>query len=51
MSETPSGRGRMLAGELYIAADPELAQQSARAERDPSAQHVDPADTTRHREI
>jgi Maltose acetyltransferase hexapeptide capping motif len=31
MNDTPSVRERMLAGELYVADDPELAEQSARA--------------------
>jgi Maltose acetyltransferase len=31
VTETPSMRERMLAGELYVPTDPELAEQSARA--------------------
>ncbi len=33
MTDTPSMRERMLAGELYVADDPELAAQSARARK------------------
>ena len=31
MTQTPSMRERMLAGELYIADDPEIGEESARA--------------------
>ena len=52
MSETPSMRERMLAGQLYIADDPELAQQSARARALTHQLNMsDPTDTARHREI
>ena len=41
MTQTPSMRERMLAGELYIADDPEIAEESARgAMADPSADHL-----------
>jgi maltose O-acetyltransferase len=45
-------RERMLAGQLYIADDPELAQQSARARALTHQLNMsDPTDTARHREI
>ena len=45
-------RERMLAGELYIADDPELAAESARARRLTHQLNMsDPADTDAHREI
>ena len=52
MPDAPSMRERMLAGELYIADDPELAEQSARARR---LRHrlsmSDPPDIAGHRAI
>jgi maltose O-acetyltransferase len=50
MTETPSMRERMLAGELYIADDPELAAESARARRlTHQLNMLDPTDAARHR--
>ena len=48
MSDTPSMRERMLAGELYIADDPELAEESGPGARmvhqlnmaDPTRRHI-----------
>ena len=52
MTDTPSMRERMLAGELYIADDPELAAQSARARRLTHQLNLaDPADAAGHRRI
>ena len=52
MTDTPSMRERMLAGELYIADDPELAQESARARRLIHQLNMsDPTDAARLREI
>ena len=52
MTDTPSMRERMLAGELYIADDPELAEQSARARRLIHQLNTsDPTDSARHRAI
>jgi maltose O-acetyltransferase len=52
MPETPSMRERMLAGELYVADDPELAEQSARARGLAHRLNIaDPTDTAAHRAI
>jgi len=52
MTDAPSMRERMLAGELYIADDPELGQESARARKLIHQLNIsDPTDATRHREI
>ena len=52
MTHTPSMRERMLAGELYIADDPELAEQSARARRLIHQLNMsDPAGAATHRAI
>ena len=52
MPDAPSMRERMLAGELYIADDPELAEQSTRARRLTHRLNMsDPSDTARHRAI
>lgn len=52
VTETPSMRDRMLAGELYIATDPELAERSARARwLTHQLNTSDPRDATSHRAI
>jgi maltose O-acetyltransferase len=52
MTDTPSMRERMLAGELYIADDPPLAAESARARRLTQQLNMsDPTDAPRHRAI
>jgi maltose O-acetyltransferase len=52
MTDTPSMRERMLAGELYIADDPELAAQSARARKLTHQLNLaDPTDAAGHRRI
>ena len=52
MPDAPSMRERMLAGELYIADDPELAEQSTRARRLTHRLNMsDPSDTAGHRAI
>jgi maltose O-acetyltransferase len=52
MTDSPSMRERMLAGELYVADDPELAEQSARARRLTHQLNMsDPTDAVRHRTI
>jgi maltose O-acetyltransferase len=52
MTDTPSMRERMLAGERYIADDPELAEESTRARRLIHQLNMsDPTDAATHREI
>lgn len=52
MTDTPSMRERMLAGELYIADDPELAAESARARvLTHRLNMADPTDAAAHRAI
>jgi len=52
MPDSPSMRERMLAGELYIADDPELAEQSARARGlTHQLNAADPHDAAGHRAI
>jgi maltose O-acetyltransferase len=52
MADIPSMRERMLAGELYIADDPALAEESARARRLMHQLNMsDPTDAAGHREI
>ncbi len=52
MTDTPSMRERMLAGELYVADDPELAAQSARARGLTHQLNLtDPTDAAGHRRI
>jgi len=52
MTDTPSMRERMLAGELYIADDPELAEQATRARGLTHQLNMsDPTDSGKHRAI
>jgi maltose O-acetyltransferase len=52
MDRSPTMRERMLAGELYIADDPDLARDSARAQRlTHEINTIDPTDPERRREL